>query len=170
MDIHQFRQLFDKAYMPLCMYALRITGDTRMAEDAVQQAMMAVWERLQGGMTPDNVKAYLYRSVRNEALKIVPSVAWQSIDASTVDVTDDTIDTSERDAALWNAVDALPPRCREVFLAVKRDGMSHADIAAEMGISVKTVEAQITKAMTRLREALAPYRRRSVRPFFLPFL
>lgn len=44
MDIHQFRQLFDKAYMPLCMYALRITGDTRMAEDAVQQAMMAVWE------------------------------------------------------------------------------------------------------------------------------
>ena len=74
------------------------------------------------------------------------------------------------DAALWNAVDALPPRCREVFLAVKRDGMSHADIAAQMGISVKTVEAQITKAMTRLREALAPYRRRSVRPFFLPFL
>ncbi len=155
--------------MPLCMYALRITGDTRMAEDAVQQAMMAVWERLQGGMTPDNVKAYLYRSVRNEALKIVPSVAWQSIDASTVDVTDDTIDTSERDAALWNAVDALPPRCREVFLAVKRDGMSHADIAAQMGISVKTVEAQITKAMTRLREALAPYRRRSVRPFFCRF-
>ena len=77
------------------------------------------------------------------------------------------IDTSERDAALWRAIEALPERCRRVFLLSKRDGLSHAEIADEMGISVKTVENQITKAYSRLRGELTGFRMPVV---FLPFL
>ena len=90
---------------------------------------------------------------------------WRQFE-SVADISDEDIDTSERDAVLWTAIDALPERCRDIFLMSKRDGMSNAGIAAELGISVKTVENQMTKAFSRLREALAPERK----VFFLPFL
>ena len=82
---------------------------------------------------------------------------------SVADISDEDIDTSERDAVLWTAIDALPERCRDIFLMSKRDGMSNAGIAAELGISVKTVENQMTKAFSRLREAGT----KSVFPAFL---
>lgn len=172
MDIVEFKKLFDKTYMPLCMYALRILGDSWAAEDAVQQSMIAIWERLRDGAVPDNVRAYLYRTVRNEALRLLPDVTTNAewSDHAALEVTDEVVDTSERDAALWTAIDSLPQRCREVFLAAKRDGLSHSEIAGSMGISVKTVEAQMTKALSRLREALTPYVAKRTRPFFLPFL
>lgn len=169
MDHRYFKQLFDKTYMPLCMYALRILGDTDAADDAVQQAFVSVWERVAAGGGIENPRAYLYRAVRNEALHILPSDLREKLDTAP-EVTDECMDTSERDAALWKAVDSLPTRCREVFLAAKRDGLTHAEIAEDMGISEKTVEAQITKALRRLREALHPYAIRHTAPFFLPFL
>lgn len=169
MDHQTFRDIFDKAYMPLCMYALRILPDTDAADEAVQRAFIALWERASEGCRIDNPRAYLYRITRNEALRLMPASIPLDTDLSAVDITDETIDTSERDAALWQAIDSLPRRCREIFLAAKRDGMSHAEIAAEMGISVKTVEAQMTKALGRLRSALQPYSGHR-RPFFLPFL
>jgi RNA polymerase sigma-70 factor (ECF subfamily) len=81
-------------------------------------------------------------------------------------VSDEDIDLSQRDALLWRAVDALPERCREIFLMSKRDGMSGAEIAEELGISPKTVENQITKAYRSLRDTLNP----SIHLFFFPFL
>ncbi|MBD5347152.1 MAG: sigma-70 family RNA polymerase sigma factor [Bacteroides sp.] len=170
MDKREFKKLFDKTYMPLCMYALRIIRDTRLADDAVQQAMIAAWQRFNEGFVPENIRAYMYRAVRNEALHLLPDTACVGIDPATVDVTDEIVDTSERDAALWRAIDNLPPRCRDVFLAAKRDGMSYVEIAGCMGISIKTVEAQMTKALSRLRIALQPYVSKRSRPFFLPFL
>lgn len=169
MDLKDFHRLFDKTYMPLCMYALRILGHTDLADDAVQQAMVSVWEKLSAGDVIDNPRAYLYKSVRNESLRILASRQAVLTDVSDADITDEVIDTSERDAALWKAIDLLPARCREVFLLAKRDGLSHAEIAGEMGISVKTVENQMTKALRQLREALQPYVARRSRPFFLPF-
>ena len=59
-----------------------------------------------------------------------------------------------------------PEKCREVFLLSKRDGLSNDQIAEKMGISVKTVKNQMTKAYSRLRDALSG----GYKPFFLPFL
>ena len=82
-------------------------------------------------------------------------------------MSDEEIDTSERDAALWRAIEALPERCRRIFLLSKRDGLSHAEIADEMGISIKTVENQLTKAYSRLRGELKGF---GMPVVFLPFL
>ena len=54
-------------------------------------------------------------------------------------------------ARLWTAIDALPDRCREVFLMAKRDGMTYREIAEELGISERTVEHQVSKALRLLR-------------------
>ena len=170
MTIREFETEFRRLYLPLGMYALRIVGNTGDAEDAVQNVFARTWELIGEGMDVDNFKSYMYRSVRNEcisqmrrsreslSLDEVADVADSDMDAS--------IDTSERDAAVWRAIDSLPERCREVFLMSKRDGMTNEEIASELGLSVKTVKNQMTKAFARLRDALSS----GHKPFFLPFL
>lgn len=166
MTIREFEAEFRRLYLPLGMYALRIVGNTEDAEDAVQNVFAHVWELIESGMDVKNFKAYMYRSVRNECLGLI---RCRRDDASIDDcpeVADEDIDTSERDAAVWRAVDSLPDACREIFLMSKRDGMTNDEIAFELGLSVKTVKNQLTKAFSRLRTALSP----GHRPFFLPFL
>ena len=59
---------------------------------------------------------------------------------------------SERDARLWTAIDHLPTERKKIFLLSKRDGLTYQEIATELGISIKTVEHQISKALKTLRE------------------
>lgn len=149
-----FEKAYRRLFLPLCMYALRITGDTSLAQDAVQQAVEAVWLRTADGFEPQDLRAYLYIAVRNEATRLTDGEKrFTPLDADTA-VTDEQIDTSERDARIWEAIDSLSPRCREVFLLSKRDGLSNAQIAEKMAISVKTVENQMTKAYSALRQDL----------------
>ncbi len=160
-DIY-FRQL----YLPLGMYALRIIGDAAYAEDIVEDAFMKAWQAIDEGKHIDNFKNYMYRSVRNGCISFLRTrKETVGIDAIP-EVDEEIVDTSLRDARIWKAIDALPERCREVFLMSTRDGLSKDEIAAELNISVKTVKNQMTKAFTRLREALST----GHKPFFLPFL
>ena len=160
------RDSFRKLYLPLGMYALRIVDDADVAEDMVQDAFLNTWERLEGGLEISNFKAFMYRSVRNECLSYLSSLKEKVGEEFIPEVGEDEIDTSFRDARIWRAIDELPEKCREIFLMSKRDGYSNEEIADELGISIKTVKNQMTKAFTRLREALGD----GHKPFFLPFL
>lgn len=148
------------------MYALRIVDDIEVARDLAQDAFVKAWEVIEGGGEIQNLKAWVYRAVRNLAIDYLrtrrEAVALDQIG----ETVEEDIDTSERDAAIWRAIDRLPDRCREIFLMSKRDGMTDDEIAAELGLSSKTVRNQISKAFEKLRDALAP----GHKPFFLPFL
>lgn len=169
MKAGEFEKEYKRLYMPLGMFALRFVGDIDEAEDLVQSSFEAAWLKINAGAEIDNFKAYMYRAVRNASLSALSRHKGE--DTVPVeecsDVPEEEIDTSERDAALWRAVDALPERCREIFLMSKRDGYSNAAIAEELGISVKTVENQMTKAFASLRSSLEG---RAGKVFFLPFL
>ena len=148
------------------MYALRMVDDADIAEDLVEDAFIKVLEKIRSGVEIDNFKGYMYRAVRNECISFMRDKKEMLRLDGIPDVTDENVDTSIRDAHIWRAIDNLPDRCREVFLLSKRDGLSNEDIAEELGISVKTVKNQMTKAFSRLREALSS----GHKPFFLPFL
>lgn len=70
---------------------------------------------------------------------------------------DDAMERSLHEAELWTAIDSLPRRCREVFLMSKRDGKRYREIAEELGISEKTVEHQISKALKTLRGKVSDF-------------
>lgn len=162
----EFDAVFRRLYLPLGMYALRIVGDVDDAQDLVSDAFAKAWQSVQTGAEIANFEGYMYRSVRNECISHLRK-RRETVGLDAVpDVDEETVDTSMRDARIWRAVDALPERCREVFLLSKRDGLSNDEIAEELGLSVKTVKNQMTKAYSRLREALSD----GHRPFFLPFL
>ncbi|MDE6276707.1 MAG: RNA polymerase sigma-70 factor [Muribaculaceae bacterium] len=163
---HEFDTWFRTLYLPLGMYALRLTDDADSAEDLVEDAFVKAWQALEAGKEIENFRAYMYRSVRNECISFLRSRRTTVGLEAVPEIDEETVDTSIRDARIWKAIDALPERCREVFLLSKRDGLSNDEIAEELNISVKTVKNQMTKAFERLREALAS----GHKPFFLPFL
>lgn len=148
------------------MYALRIVDNADDAEDIVENTFLKTWQSISDGATIENFNAYIYRSVRNECISFIRNKR-EFDDVDTIpDVSEEVIDTSIRDARIWSAIDELHEKCREIFLMSKRDGMSNAEIAEELGISIKTVKNQMTKAFDRLRNSLS----NGHKPFFLPFL
>lgn len=168
----EFETYFKRYYTPIGMYVLRMCGDAAEAQDIAQEAFSLAWERFAAEGLPEHFRAYLYRTAHNitiDHLRRRPAqltdIPLQDIDET--ELIDEAIDTSERDARLWIAISRLPDRCRQVFLMSKRDGLTHAEIAEELGISVKTVENQITKAFRSLRSNLQPGGRKV---FFLPYL
>ncbi len=162
----EFDSFFRKMYLPLGMYALRIVEDAQSAEDIVEDAFMKAWGLIEEGKEIADFKAYMYRMVRNACISHIRNRKEMVGLEFVPEADEEAVDTSERDARIWKAIDELPEKCREVFLLSKQDGLSNEEIAERMGISIKTVKNQMTKAFSRLRESLSS----GHKPFFLPFL
>lgn len=171
-----FEIYFKRYYTPLGMYVLRICGETSTTEDIVQEAFSVVWQKSHEDGLPDNFRSYLYRIAHNLTVDYIRKNQSNDTTIPLSEIedtlpTDEEIDTSERDARLWQAISRLPQRCREVFLLSKQNGLTNAQIADKLGISLKTVESQMTKAFKSLRSSLSPENPfASSRVFFLPFL
>lgn len=148
------------------MYALRIIGDSDSAEDIVEDVFTKAWQHISSGAVIENFHSYMYRGVRNACISYLRDSRPMEDIEKIPDIDEEVVDTSLRDARIWKAIEDLPDRCRDIFLMSKRDGLSNAEIAEELGLSEKTVKNQMTKAFSRLRETLS----NGHRPFFLPFL
>lgn len=169
---HDFETYFKRYYTPVGMYVLRICGNTSDTEDIVQEAFSAVWQKAKEDGLPDNFKSYLYRVAHNITIDRMRTGSLIDTSVPLEDIMErepsqEEIDTSERDARLWQAIARLPERCRKIFLLSKQDGLTNNQIAETLGISPKTVENQMTKAYKSLRDSLQPQKGKV---FFLPFL
>lgn len=156
--------LFRAHYRALCLFALHYVGDVAAAEDIVMDCFVRLVERAADGETVVCTKSYLYQMVRNASVDYLrqKGTATSTVGAVPLDAVIDVADTtaeeeqllqerSEREARLWAAIDRLPKACRNVLLMSKRDGLKNREIAEALGISIKTVEAQLTKAYATLR-------------------
>ena len=146
-----FQLLFRNYYRPLCLYALHYINNVDDVEDVVQDCFVRL---LEASVEPRNVRAWLYAAVRNRCIDLLrqSSHSVEPLAAGLEAAPDEEQqERSLREARLWEAIDALPARCREVFLLSKRDGLTYAQIAQRLGLSEKTVEHQVSKALKRLR-------------------
>lgn len=159
--MRDIENLFKLHYRPLCLFAIHLLKDVDSAEDVVMDCYIKLLDKWED-KDIKNPKNYLYMSVRHACYdynlkKATHTNISLEDEAKTINANlpEDLSQTEEQaiiEANLWTALDSLPKKCREVFLMSKRDGMSYEDIAKEQTISIKTVEAQITKAYKRLRE------------------
>lgn len=172
--------LFRTHYRALCLYAVHYVDDVATAEDIVMDCFVRFYERSATADTvtshPDDpalahpvpsmahAKSYLYQMVRNASVDhlrrhandlspegALPLESIGDVADATAEEEQALQERSEREARLWVAIGRLPRGCREVLLMSKRDGMKNREIAEALGISVKTVEAQLTKAYSTLR-------------------
>ena len=163
-DEEAFDTIFRAWYAPLVRIAEGVVRDRALAEEVVQDVLLEVWRRREQLGNEESPRAYLIRAARNRALNHVRHVRVQQKSAPYVSTrVEDApegpsrIVEAELDAAVKDAVARLPPRCREVFELSRVHGLSYAEIARSLEISVKTVEAQMGKALRTLRERLAPW-------------
>ena len=152
------RELFRRHYRPLCLYALHYLKDADAAEDVVQEVFTAWWQKEGGEVT--STRSYLYAMVRNRCIDLLRRSGREAErlpeDAEGLIADEDAQERSEREARLWQAVERLPRRRRELLLMSKRDAMSYEEIAEAAGLSVNTVRNQISRALHTLRSALSP--------------
>ena len=163
-DSGAFDTIFRTCYAALVRAAEGIVHERAVAEELVQEAFLELWRRRERLTADGSPQAYLFRSVRNRALNELRHrrVVERSEPAALLETepprrADVQVMEGEIGDAVRRAIAELPPRRREVFELSRLHGLSYAEIAATLGITVKGVEAQMGKALKTLREQLAPW-------------
>lgn len=162
-DESALRQIFDRYYSSLLSTVYRIIPDEDTCQDLVQEVFVELWRKRADLDIHTSLQAYLRRAAVNRALNFLKTQRKTQLQEP--DDWSAEADTSQTDirllekqesleAALHRAIDQLPEKCRLVFSLSRFEQMSHREIAGQLGISVKTIENQITKAMKFLREVL----------------
>lgn len=163
-DSAAFDAIFRTWYASLVGMAERMLGRRAVAEEIVQDVMLELWRRRETLAAEGSPQAYLFQSTRNRVLNHLRHVKVEQrgephivASASSGPRVDAAVAAEELEAAVTRAVAELPDRCREVFELSRVHGLRYAEIAETLGVSVKTVEAQMGKALRLLRERLAPW-------------
>ena len=157
-----FRELFEKEYNSLCRYAMTYMQDSHQAEDVVQDTFIKIWEQKRELVSSPQIRFYLVTAVKNNCITALrkQNTRAEVYTGTAPDTEPEPFITSRQhyeqlDAQkkkIADALNLLPPKCKEVFLLVKMQGMSYKQAADNLDISVKTVENQMGKAMKTLKE------------------
>ena len=153
-DEKAFSLLFESYYVPLCRYARLILKSEQPAEEVVMNVFIYIWENRARIGIKSSLCAYLFRSVRNRCINYLrdndPSVYLSDVMVELCSEENRDMEVEELNF-IEEAILSLPDKCRDVFLKSRNEEMSNREIAEQLNISVKTVEAQITKALKAIR-------------------
>ncbi|MBW8685278.1 RNA polymerase sigma-70 factor [Chitinophaga rhizophila] len=156
-----YKQCFQDNFERLHRYAFTLLQDNEEARDVVQQAFVKLWQKREEVSLEVAGRAYLYTTVQRDCLNIFRNKKVKRSYANAVlathkeDYVEERAENREINNRIHAAIDALPPRCREVFCKSRFEEKKYAEIAEELNISVKTVEVQMGKALKIMREQLA---------------
>lgn len=161
-DFHSVELLYDHFYRALVCHAMQLVTQA-MAEDIVQEVIATAWERKPVFDHYAKLAAYLYNATHNAALnhlrhESVRSSYRQQVLSNRDDTADDSEETIIKEEVyrqLFEAIDLLPPRQREIFL-LAMDGKKNREIAAQLRISAETVKVQKRRAVNTLHDKLSP--------------
>lgn len=164
MTASSFEALFNQWYAALCRVSFRVVRDKDVAEDLVQEVFVKFWNRREFLPKDLEPKPYLYRAVMNASFdfvesrkKIVLPDPEELLGMEAHEHADHPILHHEAQEAVNQGLEELPPACKEVFILSRYEDMSYREIAEVMDISIKTVEAQMSKALKVLRKHLLPF-------------
>jgi RNA polymerase sigma-70 factor (ECF subfamily) len=155
--------LFRQYYQPMCSHAVRFVYSKEIAQDLVGEIFLVIWQKQLYLKITTSYRAYLFTAVRNRSLKYL-SKEFGKID-TTVDLADlcyasalptpqQFMQYNELYAKIEKSIQALTPQSQKVFLMNRFEGKKYQTIAAELNISLKTVEAHISKALEALRKVI----------------
>ncbi|MCW3787236.1 RNA polymerase sigma-70 factor [Plebeiibacterium sediminum] len=164
-DEAAFEQIFILYYQPLVVFANKLVYDMDMARDLVQGVIVHFYEKRQEIQIHTSLKAHLYQSVRNRCLNHLKreqtirnhhsSLFVESKEAESV--FHDIMEETELEHRIFQIIKSLPKQCQKIFEMSRFQGKTNQDIADELSISKRTVETQISNALKKMRQKLAPY-------------
>lgn len=172
-EIQEFTDLLTSHKSRFIYFAFTFIGDQMAAEDIVLESLMNYWEN-RWKLTPDsNIRAYILTTIKNKCLNylqhqrtreeaesyIQASDAWElNLHISTLEAINPVkMFSDEIQQIVDEALTTLPEQTRIIFMKSRYDNLSHKEIAEQMGVSTKSIEFHITKALKVLRVALKDY-------------
>lgn len=156
----QLERLFITYHPILLRIAFRYLRDMDDAEEAVQEVFVNVWSKRESLQLDESLRSYLIKSTRNRALNLIDrKKSLSPLDESPITEGIYTLQAAnpeeqEKLNRIFLEIDNLPPRCREIFLLSREEGLEYSEIATFLDISVKTVETQMGIALRKLRQAV----------------
>jgi RNA polymerase sigma-70 factor (ECF subfamily) len=158
-DTHALELLFQTLYVPLCAFAQTIVRSAAVAEDVVGETFLKLWMHRERIQVRGAVRNYLYMAVRNTAISQIkrnsrearyvesyPAIAGDLHGTVTNDA-EEHLRMEELSIRVKDAIDRLPRRAQQTYVLYYQHEMSYAEIARVMGVSVKTVENQLARAL-----------------------
>jgi len=160
-NLNKFEELFRGLFKPLCGFAMKYTGDLDSAKNLVHEVFIQVWDKFESLPEGTNYKSYCYTAVRNRCLNYIRDrkkfVMIENVPEHHFREMNTTMETSELAAKIEQAIASLPEKCRMVFELNRIEGLKYSEIAEKMNISLKTVEAQMSKALAVMKEHLREF-------------
>lgn len=160
----QFEQVFKEHFKRLHAYASTILKDADDAEEMVQNVFFKLWEKREKLEELQSVAAYLYRAVHNECMnflkheKVKTAYEAHAVHHGNISsAAEDTAGKKELEQRVQSALNDLPEQCRTIFQMSRFEELKYREIADRLGLSVKTVENQMGKALKILRTKLSDY-------------
>lgn len=166
-DEYAFEIAFLKYYAPLSKYIRKFVRSSDLAKSIVQEVFADIWESRNELDTAGHLRGLLYEAARNKALNYIKhqKISEEYIKRSRRQRNNHYMLAKPfRDApqkALLNAtheaIENLPPKARRIFQLNRNEGLTYKEIAGYLGISIKTVEAQMSRVLKKLRKSLSEY-------------
>ncbi len=163
-----FELIFNTYYKPLCSHAVRFVYSKQIAEDIVEDVFLNFWKKELYQSVNTSFRAYLYTAVRNSAFNYLKLEFREktNIDSSTFEVENSVAENHSPEAILLleelthkveKLISSFSPQCQKVFLLSRFEGKKNREIADELNIKLKTVEAHMMKALALLKKSLSDY-------------
>jgi len=164
--------LFRKYYVPLCAYARRYVGRKDISEEIVSETFFHMWRNHANLEIRSSVKAYLFQAVCNNSLNYLrklkkeekledffrePSSGNIGFAVTSEDIPSDSLILKDMSEIIFKAVKLLPSQQQTVFMLRRFEGRKMSEISEIMGISIKTTEMHLSKALVTLRKSLKEY-------------
>lgn len=154
--------MYETYYSPLVDFARLQINDREHARDIVQKTFMHLWENRHDLGIESNLQGYLFTSVKNRCinhhrhLKVRNEHRKSTQHLRPIADTDEMV-SQEIENRVQQAIEALPDQCKAVFKLSRFDQLKYQEIAEKLGLSIKTVEAHMGRALRQLRQDLADY-------------
>ena len=160
-DKEEYKHLYELYYNELASYIYSLNKNKQEAEDIVQNVMLNIWKGKKTLQINTSIKSYLYKSCYyeyithyNNAKKEFNFIQENKKDALEYFIEEDTELIKKKIKNIHLEINRLPPKCKEIFILSKMQGLKYKEIAASLNISIKTVENQISKALSKIKEGI----------------
>ena len=170
-DEKAFEFFFEHYYSSVVGFSIQFVYDVDKAKSIAQECFVNLWVQRHKIQKPEGIRSFLYTSAKSQCLnalrhqKVVNRYKEKMLDEKEANLNIEVLQGMDFDAATFSeleqlvksTIEELPERCKKVFTLKRMHDKKNNEIAQELQISVKAVEANMTRAMKRLKIALADY-------------
>lgn len=157
--------LFNEHYSRMVSYAYNFLKEQEASEEIVQEVFYQLWINREKTEIKTSINSYLYRAVRNRCINMIKHIEirenYKQYNSEEIEKSDLEFDSlltvSELDKKIRESIDQMPMQRKKIFLMSRYEDMTYKEIADKMGLSKKTIENQMGKALQYMRTELKDY-------------